>query len=84
MNRRSTPTRRFQRRAVLATLTLGLSLAPALCWADGVAAAAHTSVNVVGLKPGATGPDVQALQQALIAAGVPVKGGADGVYGKEL
>jgi peptidoglycan hydrolase-like protein with peptidoglycan-binding domain len=34
-----------------------------------------------GLKAGAIGGSVKALQQALIAAGVPVRGGADGVFG---
>ena len=36
---------------------------------------------VVGLKQGATGPDVVALQNALLAAGVKVPGGADGFFG---
>jgi peptidoglycan hydrolase-like protein with peptidoglycan-binding domain len=37
--------------------------------------------TVVGLRQGATGADVVALQKALIAAGVTVPGGADGVFG---
>ena len=36
---------------------------------------------LVGLSQGATGVDVVALQNALIAAGVTVPGGADGVFG---
>ncbi len=36
---------------------------------------------LVGLSQGATGADVVALQNALIAAGVTVPGGADGVFG---
>ncbi len=34
-----------------------------------------------GLKYGSIGADVKSLQNALIAAGVSVRGGADGVYG---
>jgi peptidoglycan hydrolase-like protein with peptidoglycan-binding domain len=37
--------------------------------------------TLVGLSQGATGADVVALQKALIAAGVTVPGGADGVFG---
>jgi peptidoglycan hydrolase-like protein with peptidoglycan-binding domain len=37
--------------------------------------------TVVGLRQGATGADVVALQKALMAAGVTVPGGADGVFG---
>ena len=37
--------------------------------------------TVVGLRQGVTGADVVALQKALLAAGVPVPGGADGVFG---
>ncbi len=36
---------------------------------------------VVGLAQGSTGADVVTLQNALIAAGVTVPGGADGVFG---
>lgn len=39
------------------------------------------SATITGLQQGAQGPDVSALQQALIDAGVPVSGGADGVFG---
>ena len=35
----------------------------------------------VGLHQGQTGPQVKALQEALLAAGVSLPGGADGVYG---
>ena len=63
-------------------LTLGLSLAPGLVAAGAAhAAAPRPVVNVVGLAQGSSGEDVKALQQALIAAGVTVRGGADGVYG---
>ncbi len=37
--------------------------------------------RIVGLGQGATGAEVRAVQQALISAGVPVPGGADGVFG---
>jgi peptidoglycan hydrolase-like protein with peptidoglycan-binding domain len=79
MNQRSIP-RQLRRRAALATLTLGLTFGPALVLPAPVDAA-RAAVNVVGLSPGARGDDVKALQQALIAAGVTVRGGADGVYG---
>jgi peptidoglycan hydrolase-like protein with peptidoglycan-binding domain len=36
---------------------------------------------VVGLAQGAIGPDVASVQRALISAGVPLAGGADGRYG---
>jgi peptidoglycan hydrolase-like protein with peptidoglycan-binding domain len=37
--------------------------------------------QVVGLAQGATGTDVRAIQEALMQAGIPVAGGADGVFG---
>jgi peptidoglycan hydrolase-like protein with peptidoglycan-binding domain len=37
--------------------------------------------SIVGLSEGARGNDVKAVQNALITAGVPVPGGADGIYG---
>ena len=36
---------------------------------------------ITGLSQGARGDDVRALQQALIDAGVTVRGGADGIFG---
>jgi peptidoglycan hydrolase-like protein with peptidoglycan-binding domain len=36
---------------------------------------------LLGLKAGSLGTSVQQLQQALIAAGVTVRGGADGIFG---
>jgi peptidoglycan hydrolase-like protein with peptidoglycan-binding domain len=39
------------------------------------------SVGSSGLGQGSRGAAVRALQQALIAAGIPVAGGADGVFG---
>ena len=40
-----------------------------------------TTSPLLGLKYGSIGSDVKALQQALINAGVSVRGGADGVFG---
>ena len=40
-----------------------------------------TASPLLGLKYGSIGSDVKALQQALIAAGITVRGGADGVFG---
>jgi peptidoglycan hydrolase-like protein with peptidoglycan-binding domain len=40
-----------------------------------------TSSPLRGLKYGSLGSDVKALQQALIDAGIRVRGGADGVFG---
>lgn len=40
-----------------------------------------TTSPLVGLRYGSIGSDVQALQQALIDAGITVRGGADGVFG---
>lgn len=45
------------------------------------AAAPAVSAAFVGLQQGSMGADVRSLQQALIAAGIPVTGGADGVFG---
>ena len=54
----------------------------------GVALAAPSPVQapilvqgLVGLRQGASGDDVKAVQNALIGAGVPVAGGADGAFG---
>jgi peptidoglycan hydrolase-like protein with peptidoglycan-binding domain len=69
--------------ATFATITLGLTFAPIVAPA-GVAAAARTapaSTSVVGLTTGASGDAVRVLQEALIANGITVRGGADGVFG---
>jgi peptidoglycan hydrolase-like protein with peptidoglycan-binding domain len=39
------------------------------------------STSFVGMKSGARGENVKVLQRALIAAGIAVRGGADGVFG---
>jgi len=43
--------------------------------------AAATNTEFVGMKTGARGNNVKVLQRALIAAGISVRGGADGVFG---
>ena len=49
----------------------------------GVAKPAATNIasGYVGMKSGARGDNVKVLQRALIAAGISVRGGADGVFG---
>ena len=42
--------------------------------------AATTNTEFVGMKTGARGDNVKVLQRALIAAGISVRGGADGVF----
>ncbi|MEP6298141.1 MAG: peptidoglycan-binding domain-containing protein, partial [Ilumatobacter sp.] len=51
--------------------------------APGAAIEAPVAVSAAftGLRVGSQGSDVQALQRALIAAGITVPGGADGVFG---
>ncbi|MEP1125742.1 MAG: peptidoglycan-binding protein [Ilumatobacter sp.] len=56
-----------------AILGLGTATAPP--------AATPSTSQYLGLEVGARGPAVKDAQQALIAAGVPVRGGADGVFG---
>jgi peptidoglycan hydrolase-like protein with peptidoglycan-binding domain len=65
--------------ATAAKLKLGSSPA-----AEPVAAANPASTGggeFVGMKIGARGENVKILQRALIAAGISVRGGADGVFG---
>lgn len=59
-------------------LKLGTGAAPA---AAPAAPAATGSSSFVGMKIGARGANVKVLQRALIAAGITVRGGADGVFG---
>ena len=44
-------------------------------------AASSSSAGFVGMTTGARGENVKVLQRALIAAGISVRGGADGVFG---
>jgi peptidoglycan hydrolase-like protein with peptidoglycan-binding domain len=50
--------------------------------AGGAAASATPSSSYVGLRVGSTGPAVTKLQQAIMATGLVVGGGADGVFGQ--
>ena len=67
----------------IATISaLTLTAVPGVVTASPAALQAPAFPQVlVGLSQGATGADVVALQNALIAAGVTVPGGADGVFG---
>lgn len=79
IRRRFPAHRTFVRAACVASL-IGLS-AGALPQPVLAAPAPALSAEVVGLRQGATGPDVKAVQQALLDAGVKVPGGADGIFG---
>lgn len=83
-------TTRGQRSVQLALRGIGIATisALALTAVPGVVTASPAALQapalpqaLVGLSQGATGADVVALQNALIAAGVTVPGGADGVFG---
>src|SRR5688500_9781053 len=84
-----TPTRsvpRPRRRLIVATLTVaaGVSLnASSLVGAAApeLQAAPAESSNPVGLRAGAQGPAVLAVQEALVGFGYYVAGGADGYFG---
>jgi peptidoglycan hydrolase-like protein with peptidoglycan-binding domain len=66
--------------ATASKLALGAKPAPATP-APAAAPAATTGDAYVGMKLGARGEKVKVLQRALIAAGISVRGGADGVFG---
>jgi peptidoglycan hydrolase-like protein with peptidoglycan-binding domain len=55
--------------------------APTAPTAPATAAPAAAAAPSSGLAQGARGAQVRALQQALIKAGVPLAGGADGIFG---
>ncbi len=57
------------------------ALATVVAPAAGIHDPTVTASPLLGLKYGSIGSDVKALQQALISAGVAVRGGADGVFG---
>lgn len=59
---------------------LGLLAAPTQV-PQAAAPAAAWATDFVGLTVGTVGPRVRAMQEALIAAGIPNVGGADGVFG---
>ncbi len=54
----------------------------ALVKAAGGGAAAPSTSSYVGLRVGSTGPAVTKLQQAIMATGLVVRGGADGIFGQ--
>jgi len=58
-----------------------LGTVPAVVSASPPVLAAPLVPSIVGLSEGATGNDVKAVQSALLAAGVRVPGGADGIFG---
>ncbi len=55
----------------------------ALVTASAGSAAAPSTSSYVGLRVGSTGPAVTKLQQAIMATGLVVRGGADGVFGQQ-
>jgi peptidoglycan hydrolase-like protein with peptidoglycan-binding domain len=63
-----------------AAVGLAISFLPVLALAP-VAVAESPASTVTGLKLGASGETVRALQQALINQGITLAGGADGVFG---
>jgi peptidoglycan hydrolase-like protein with peptidoglycan-binding domain len=81
---RPSPARRARRLGVVAVVTGSLALAgtSTLAVADAPRpTAAVEATSVVGLRQGASGPAVQALQEKLIGFGYYVAGGADGNFG---
>ena len=81
--RRVSPRRITAHALCVATVSgLVLCAVPAVAGAGpAVVAAPLAPRTVIGLAEGAQGADVKAVQTALLAAGVPVPGGADGVFG---
>ena len=67
--------------ATASRLKLGSSPASAGPTSVAKQPAATTNTEFVGMKTGARGDNVKVLQRALIAAGISVRGGADGVFG---
>jgi peptidoglycan hydrolase-like protein with peptidoglycan-binding domain len=60
----------------------GLSAMPTVASAAPLPAnAPFVMQSLIGLRQGSVGSDVATVQRALIAAGIPVPGGADGRYG---
>ena len=57
----------------------GLSAMPTV--ASAAPLLANVAPSLVGLRQGSSGADVVTVQRALIAAGISVRGGADGRYG---
>lgn len=61
-------------------LSNGVAAAPTAP-ASATAAPATAAASVVGLRRGATGDHVRALQERILATGLVLSGGADGTYG---
>ena len=61
--------------------TLSALAADSAAMAPSVAAVPAAYAQLVGLRPGALGDSVAALQRRLLDLGVRVRGGADGVFG---
>jgi peptidoglycan hydrolase-like protein with peptidoglycan-binding domain len=74
-----TPQRRTATRIVALGLALGTPLSGIVT--ASVSAESTTTANVQGLAVGARGDAVRSLQEALIARGVTIVGGADGHFG---
>jgi peptidoglycan hydrolase-like protein with peptidoglycan-binding domain len=73
---------RFQSsRQLPATGQVDQATADAITAGAAPVAAAPSTNTMVGLAPGAVGNLVKAFQQALIATGIRIPGGADGIYG---
>jgi peptidoglycan hydrolase-like protein with peptidoglycan-binding domain len=64
-----------------AAATPAAPAAPPAPAAPAPAATSGAGTAFVGMKVGARGDNVRVLQRALIAAGISVRGGADGVFG---
>lgn len=84
----SSPRRRHRRAlasavCVATVSALGVASLPSVVAAapGGAVAAPLVSQSVIGLRSGARGAEVRAVQTALQAAGVQVPGGVDGIFG---
>ena len=65
------------------TGTVDAATDAALVKASSGTVAAPSTSSYVGLRVGSTGPAVTKLQQAIMATGLVIRGGADGIYGRQ-
>ena len=72
---------RLPRRFGYKIIAAGLVVSPLLASTGSVQAAAPSIAALQGLTTGSSGDSVKALQEALIARGIAVVGGADGHFG---
>ena len=80
--RRCSPVRVLTKGICVVTVGgLVLGVVPAAVSASPVVVSAPLMPSIVGVREGATGQDVKVVQTALLAAGVKVPGGADGIFG---